>query len=384
VSATAVVVVAAVLLMRPAHKSQTPYLGTRITSDAGLSAPMAKVEVEDALKAAPQRETDKKTGASGPTTRNVLVRKDESRDKLEAKQLAVPKPQLIAPREEVATIQGNASPLAHSNVAVMAKRARTDADAESGRSASAAGAAVSGVAGGVLRAAPAPAPSTPSAANQVSANLDQAQLQSQASQDAVGQVQTETSETQAESQSAQKKDALKLNKETAKTTASTSPLPGSQQSNRRAANAAPGAYGTGGGMALQGSGARSAVEVMGTPTSIPKAKLPTYRWTIDAGGNLQRSADGKSWEVVPIANGAKLHSLAVVERDIWTGGAAGLLYHSQDGGSRWERVRPAVGDRVLSDDVTRIALPSRQHVKLTTSSGDVWTSADGGQSWQKQ
>jgi hypothetical protein len=234
-----------------------------------------------------------------------------------------------------------------------------------------------------LRTAPAPAPNTPSAANQVSANLDQAQLQSQAS---LGQVQTQTSDIQAESRTAQKKDALKLNKEIAKGTVSASPPPGVQQSNQRAATAPAVGSGTGGGMtaALQGSGARSAVEVMATPTSIPKAKLPTYRWTIDAGGNLQRSADGKTWEVVPVAEGAKLQSLAVVERDIWTGGVSGLLYHSNDVGSHWTRVRPAVGDTVLSDDVTRIALPSPQHVKLTTSSGDVWTSADGGQTWHKQ
>jgi len=135
---------------------------------------------------------------------------------------------------------------------------------------------------------------------------------------------------------------------------------------------------------LAASGARSAVEVMATPTSIVNANPPLYRWTINGSGKLERSSDGKTWEVVPVVDGAKLLSLAVIESEIWTGGAVGLLYHSDDGGNRWTRVRPVVGDTTLQDDITRITVPSPQHVSLTTSSGQLWTSSDGGKTWRKQ
>ena len=197
--------------------------------------------------------------------------------------------------------------------------------------------------------------------------MNQAQLQSQA---------TEVVSAQVAELGNQKKDDLKPSDQV---TPARAPAP--------VAPKQAGGIGTGGGGGvnrLAATGTQSAVGVMATPTSMVNAKLPLYRWTIDGSGKLERSSDGKTWEVVPVADGAKLQSLAVVEREIWTGGAVGLLYHSDDGGNRWTRVRPAVGDTILEDDITRISVPSPQHVSLNTSSGNLWTSSDGGKTWRKQ
>ncbi len=383
VSATAVVVLAAALLIRPAPK-QSLY-GTRITSDASVPASVASTEARPPSPEAMamQRLDQKSVPALSPQT--GVAPTNKLRDKFEAKQVP-PKPHFTAPREEVATIQENSSPAAGSNISMAKKRAPTTADREAARSstvAGVAGASAAGVVGGAFRTsdhaqAATPASNMAAAQKEPPTKLAQNQPQSPVSQDAVSQVETQTAEIDIEP--TQKRDLQKLDKQTAP--AST---PAMAQNLKQGAAPAPAVgYGSGTAATLPATGARSAVEVMATPTSIPKAKLPVYRWTIDASGNLQRSSDGKTWETISVGNGAKLQSLAVVEREVWTGGAAGLLFHSDDGGNRWTRVRPVMGDTVLADDITRINVPSAGHVTLTTSSGALWTSTDGGQTWHKQ
>ena len=365
VSATAIIVLAAALLIRPTPKSHSGYVGTRMTSDAGMPELLAKAEKQAQSNATKKTADQKSAPASSALT--SLMEKNELRDKSEAKQLPAPRPQLTA-RE-------NAPSVPRTNVAVMAKRADTSADAESGASnkaGHASGAVVGGIAGGVYRATPAAAAPSKmvAAAKEPAANLDQTQLQSQTA---------EVVSNQVVDVGNQKKDELKLSDQV------TPAHPPAASAPKQAAGAGGGVGGgVGGASRLAATGARSAVEVMATPTSIPKAKLPLYRWTIDNSGKLERSVDGKNWEVVPVADGAKLQSLAVVEKEIWTGGAVGLLYHSDDDGNRWTRVRPAIGDTVLEDDITRITVPSPQAVSLTTASGDLWTSSDGGKTWRKQ
>jgi len=74
----------------------------------------------------------------------------------------------------------------------------------------------------------------------------------------------------------------------------------------------------------------------------------------------------------------------VLENELWAGGAGGALYHSRDGGTQWVRVHPAAGEAELSGDITRITLADPQHITLTTSSSEQWTSADGGRTWQRR
>jgi hypothetical protein len=150
---------------------------------------------------------------------------------------------------------------------------------------------------------------------------------------------------------------------------------------------------------------------------------PNASWTIAAGG-LQRSLDqGKTWQNVNVnaipaaaanyalevqavsADDAKRDDAkrdkdawskrakvtppvfrAVVANgpDVWAGGSTGLLYHSVDSGAHWTRVQPSAGGTVLTGDVVTLDFPDSQHGKVTTSTPEVWLTADDGQSWQKQ
>jgi hypothetical protein len=70
--------------------------------------------------------------------------------------------------------------------------------------------------------------------------------------------------------------------------------------------------------------------------------------------------------------------------EVWAGGSAGVLYHSSDGGQQWTRVAPSVSGTLLTGDVIAIAFSDPQHGQLTTSTQEVWTTFDAGQTWQKR
>lgn len=113
-------------------------------------------------------------------------------------------------------------------------------------------------------------------------------------------------------------------------------------------------------------------------------QFPLPRWTLAADGGLQRSFDsGKTWEKVPVEQGAVFRAVSAVGPEVWVGGAAGLLYHSSDQGGHWTRVKPATGEITLTADIATIAFTDAQHGKVTTTDGQSWTTSDAGQTWGK-
>jgi len=142
------------------------------------------------------------------------------------------------------------------------------------------------------------------------------------------------------------------------------------------------------------------------------------RWAISAAGTLQRSVDqGKSWQDVNVYGpeaqaGANLElamrtsrgkavakdksdtkqreapivfrAVAANGPDVWAGGSNGFLFHSLDAGLHWVRVEPTWSGVLLSGDVISLQFSDAQRGRILTSSNEIWTTADGGQTWQKQ
>jgi photosynthesis system II assembly factor YCF48-like protein/putative zinc finger protein len=114
-------------------------------------------------------------------------------------------------------------------------------------------------------------------------------------------------------------------------------------------------------------------------------RVPLSRWTISSDGRLQHSIDaGRTWQPVAVADKASFRALSANGPDVWVGGAAGLLYHSADSGASWTQVKPIFANVALTADIAAIEFTDLQHGKITTSSGDVWTTEDAGQTWRKQ
>ena len=70
--------------------------------------------------------------------------------------------------------------------------------------------------------------------------------------------------------------------------------------------------------------------------------------------------------------------------EVWAGGSGGALYHTVDGGNRWVRVVPSDGGIALADDIIGIQFSNPRNGIVTTSTAEVWTTLDAGQTWHKQ
>ena len=133
---------------------------------------------------------------------------------------------------------------------------------------------------------------------------------------------------------------------------------------------------------------RESFAASASKTAVPTGNIDDRypRWTLNSDGMLLRSIDtGASWQKISIpGNAALLHSIATVGADVWVGGASGALYHSSDEGGHWMQVTPASGDQLLADDVISIEFATAQQGKFITSKQEVWTTADGGQTWSRK
>ena len=145
--------------------------------------------------------------------------------------------------------------------------------------------------------------------------------------------------------------------------------------------------------------------------------LESARWSINAAGGLQRSLDqGKSWQDVDvtgaagIAGGVNLRMAMKASRekalakdkadmkqvpvvfravsangpDVWAGGSGGHLYHSTDAGAHWVQVVPSWSGVELTSDIVSLQFADPQQGRIVTSSSEIWTTADAGQTWQKR
>jgi hypothetical protein len=70
--------------------------------------------------------------------------------------------------------------------------------------------------------------------------------------------------------------------------------------------------------------------------------------------------------------------------EVWAGGSGAALYHTLDGGSRWARVVPSEAGISLTGDIVAIQFSDPRNGIVTTSTAEVWTTLDSGQTWHKQ
>jgi Photosynthesis system II assembly factor YCF48 len=153
------------------------------------------------------------------------------------------------------------------------------------------------------------------------------------------------------------------------------------------------------------------------PPAIPLELSPSLmlrvpsRWAISPAGALERSFDGgntwapvnpnmsaawvseksdsggagpdKEKEAAPNFNPV-FRVVAAAGLEVWAGTLAGALYHTADGGSHWARVALSEAGATITGDIVTIQFSDPQQGKVSTSTGELWTTFDGGQTWHKQ
>jgi photosystem II stability/assembly factor-like uncharacterized protein len=113
--------------------------------------------------------------------------------------------------------------------------------------------------------------------------------------------------------------------------------------------------------------------------------FPLPRFTIASDGALVRSLDsGKTWQKLPVGGDNMFRAVSANSFDLWVGGAAGALYHSSDGGQTFSRIIPASRGMKLTADIASVEFVDSQHGKVVTTAGEVWSTSDAGQTWEKQ
>ena len=134
--------------------------------------------------------------------------------------------------------------------------------------------------------------------------------------------------------------------------------------------------------------ARNVMSAAKLTSSARPALAPNVTWTI-TGGVLQRSADsGQSWQNAVRADHPLL-CYASHDDAVWAGGQAGTLFHSADSGITWVEVQPSIKGQALTSDITHIHMRSRDvrspaEIEISTSNNELWSSADGGRTWEKK
>jgi hypothetical protein len=139
--------------------------------------------------------------------------------------------------------------------------------------------------------------------------------------------------------------------------------------------------------------ARNVIAAVKLPSPASPTLAYNVIWAI-TGGVLQRSLDnGQSWQDA-LHPDHLLLCYTSHDEDVWTGGEAGTLFHSANGGATWVQVQPSAKARRLGSDITRIELRNdalRDVVRrgpaeiiLSTSTNEIWSSADGGKTWDKK
>jgi photosystem II stability/assembly factor-like uncharacterized protein len=79
----------------------------------------------------------------------------------------------------------------------------------------------------------------------------------------------------------------------------------------------------------------------------------------------------------------EFRAVAANGAEVWAGGSAGALYHTVDAGNSWTRVVPSYEGIVLGGDIVGVEFPDAQHGRISTSTGEVWTTGDSGRTWRK-
>jgi len=94
-------------------------------------------------------------------------------------------------------------------------------------------------------------------------------------------------------------------------------------------------------------------------------------------------AEGKTWKVA-LKTSRPLMSFGVYAGEVWTGGQAGLLFHSRDNGTTWTQIQPSAKGESLTSDIVAIDVRSADQLNLTTRNNESWSTSDGGKSWEKK
>lgn len=120
-----------------------------------------------------------------------------------------------------------------------------------------------------------------------------------------------------------------------------------------------------------------------TPRPMVKAQaFPSLRprWRINGAGQVERSFGNGAWQAVLPNEKSKMRVVSVFLGSVWIGGENIRLYRSTDNGGTWTPVSlPAKNGSLHA--IVHIGFESPQNGTIEAEDGTIWTTTDGGRTW---
>jgi Photosynthesis system II assembly factor YCF48 len=118
----------------------------------------------------------------------------------------------------------------------------------------------------------------------------------------------------------------------------------------------------------------------GVPSRMEKAAAPQLAWKV-AGGKLLKSRESGDWvEAFSTGEGIEFSVVRFHGPEVWAGGSNAALVHSRDGGFTWRRITLGSSARGTISSIEAEGM----RVQVKSSSGQSWSSPDGGTTWTLQ
>ncbi len=127
--------------------------------------------------------------------------------------------------------------------------------------------------------------------------------------------------------------------------------------------------------------------IVGSQEPMPSVQASVsqpYRFRIDDDGELQRSAGRDEWKPALAKAQTRVNAVSVLGMNVWAGGSQGRLFHSKDGGDHWTKIQLEAAGKPLGETITSIRFRDQRAGTITTDSGAVWETYDGGAHWRKK
>lgn len=104
-------------------------------------------------------------------------------------------------------------------------------------------------------------------------------------------------------------------------------------------------------------------------------------WRASDAGALEKSPDcAGAWAAIALPDPVVVRVVQSVGNNIWVGGNGGALFTSPDAGQHWNKVH-VTG---LSADILAVVFGTPTHGWISTSTGEVWVTTDGGVTWKRR
>jgi photosystem II stability/assembly factor-like uncharacterized protein len=106
-------------------------------------------------------------------------------------------------------------------------------------------------------------------------------------------------------------------------------------------------------------------------------------WRVNADGQVEHQTED-GWSRALADQAVVFRVVYARGNEVWAGGEGGALFHSTDGGQKWDKVALSGVNGPESGTITTIRFSTPQQGIVITTSATIYTTSDGGATWARK